>query len=626
MVVYIKIHNGSVIERKADMKKQSSIIKNNLYILKIIWKIKPGQILGSFAVCAIGYTSWVFYSITFIKFIISAIKDVVDFKEIFWFILLSTIFFCSCGLLEKWYSINYSQRANVKIFAEINTMLFDKVSKVELECYEDTNFYNQYTLAMKDIETRIKIVLDSITNVVFATIASIGVLVNMYQIDHFVVFFVISPLIGNFIIGKYFNSIVFKRSTESVPHQRKMDYVSRTLYLTNYAKEMRMSNIFNVLQQMYQSGFEGVISIIKKYQGKAMMAGFWQNIFTFFIIYQGVLIYSLYRTMISHTISLGEFAVLSSAMVTAAWILIRLSENTINLINNSNYIANMKSFLEYEPTIRENQDGKKKEGEFECIELNDVSFTYKNQVNPSLNHVSMKIHKNEKIAIVGQNGAGKTSFIKLLMRLYDPSSGTILLNGTNIKEYNLKEYRDLYATAFQDYQVFSMSVSENVLMRKLIGEEDYKIVEECLKRSDIYEKVMSLPNGMDTILTKEFAEDGVMLSGGELQKIAIARVYAKQYEIAIFDEPSSALDPVAECKMYQSMMGTCKNKTVIFISHRLSTAVLSDHIYMFEHGEIVEHGTHKELMNHNGKYAEMFNKQAERYMTNELSEVKTSEE
>jgi ATP-binding cassette subfamily B protein len=203
------------------------------------------------------------------------------------------------------------------------------------------------------------------------------------------------------------------------------------------------------------------------------------------------------------------------------------------------------------------------------------------------------------------------------MRLYDASEGEIMYNGRNIKDYRLSAYRSLFSTAFQDFQLFSMTVAENVLMREPEGEADYQVVREALEMCDLYEKVVSLPKGMDTVLTREFAQDGAILSGGESQKIAVARAFARintsGAAIAIFDEPSSALDPIAEYRIYDGIMKSCKGKTVVFISHRLSTAVLADTIYLFEHGKIVESGKHETLMAAGGKYADMFEKQAQSY-------------
>lgn len=405
----------------------------------------------------------------------------------------------------------------------------------------------------------------------------------------------------------------------SVPYIRKTDYVNRTVYLVDYAKELRISNVFLVLRKIYMEGFRGVVAQLKHYGPKRISLKFIRDIFTFVIIFQGVMIYSLYRTLVTQSMTLSGFSVLFSAMTTAAWIVIDTSKAVIQSYEDSLYIANLKEFLEYEPIIDEKQDGKTpllhQEGT-SLLQFNNVSFTYRGQNHATLKNISLSLHRGEKIAIVGHNGAGKTTFIKLLMRLYDTTEGQVLLSGENVKNLNLQAYRRLYGTAFQDYQVFSLSVAENVLMYKPQCEADYAKAEAALRRTGVYEKVCTLPHGMDTILTKEFAQDGAVLSGGEIQKIAVARAFAGTYEIAVFDEPSSALDPIAEYKLYENILEICQEKTVIFISHRLSTAVLADTIYLFENGEIAECGSHQELMSLNGKYADMFHKQAQNYQEN----------
>lgn len=363
-----------------------------------------------------------------------------------------------------------------------------------------------------------------------------------------------------------------------------------------------------------------MIRKIKEYRKRKVLLVFIRNIFTFVVIFQGVIFYSLYRVMVTGSMSLSGFSVLFSAMTAVAWMVIQASNSIIKSYEDSLYIVNLREFLEYEPVVDEMQEGllpencEKVAENGQVIKFHNVSFTYLGQEQPTLQDINMIISKNEKIAIVGHNGAGKTTFVKLLMRLYDVSKGEIQYYGKNIKELDLPEYRKLYGTAFQDYQVFAMTVAENVLMSKPDNDADYRKVEDCLKRAGVYDKVIRLPHGMDTILTKEFAEDGAVLSGGELQKIAVARAFAKDYRIAIFDEPSSALDPVAEYQLYENILKECEDKTVVFISHRLSTAVLADKIYLFENGRIVEQGNHEMLMQQNGKYADMFRKQAENYV------------
>lgn len=214
--------------------------------------------------------------------------------------------------------------------------------------------------------------------------------------------------------------------------------------------------------------------------------------------------------------------------------------------------------------------------------------------------------------MVGINGAGKTTLVKLMLRFYDPNDGEILYNGINLKEYELESLRGKFATVFQDYKNFALSINENIICREC-SPEDEILAEEALKRSGAYGKVSTLPQGANTVLTREFDENGAGLSGGEAQKTAVARMFERDFDIAVLDEPSSALDPIAEYKMYQNLIEATKNKTVIYISHRLSSAVLSDKIIVMENGTVAESGTHAELTAAGGEYAKMFALQASSY-------------
>lgn len=190
------------------------------------------------------------------------------------------------------------------------------------------------------------------------------------------------------------------------------------------------------------------------------------------------------------------------------------------------------------------------------------------------------------------------------------------LNGKNIKEYDLKSYRDSFGVVFQDFQLFAATIAENVKMDIVDEAKDHQKIEKALGQSGFEQKLKSLEDGVSTLLTREFSKSGVNLSGGEAQKVAIARVFEKKCNIAILDEPSSALDPVSEYEINRSMLGVANDKTVIFISHRLSTTAMADKIYMLEKGRIIEEGSHAELMEKGGKYAEMFHMQAEKYLSN----------
>jgi ATP-binding cassette subfamily B protein len=270
---------------------------------------------------------------------------------------------------------------------------------------------------------------------------------------------------------------------------------------------------------------------------------------------------------------------------------------------------------------------------FASLELRNVSFTYDFSDKPryefhdadhkmpetesgrgdALRHVDLTLRRGEKIAIVGYNGAGKTTLIKLLMRLYDPTEGLVLWNGRDLREYDTEQLRGRIGTVFQDFKIFAASVGENVMGGRYDPESDEETVRTALDAAGFTEKLRELERGIDTTLTREFDDHGTNLSGGEAQKVAIARVFAKPFELIIMDEPSSALDPVAEYELNQAILRYAADKTVIFISHRLSTTRMADRIYMFDSGALCEVGSHDELMKRDGKYAEMFRLQAEKY-------------
>ncbi len=269
----------------------------------------------------------------------------------------------------------------------------------------------------------------------------------------------------------------------------------------------------------------------------------------------------------------------------------------------------MKEFLGFESNVR---SGSRVCGDFENLEFRNVYFRYPSAEGYTLENVSFKINKGETLALVGVNGAGKSTLVKLLLRFYDVTEGEIILNGRNIKEYTLESLRGIFGAVFQDYTNFAISVNENLICHEC-SQEDKQKAETALRQSGVWEKISSLPDKGDTVLTKEFDKNGIGLSGGENQKLSVARLFAKDFSFAVLDEPSSALDPIAEYKMYESLINVTRGKTVLYISHRLSSAVLSDRILVLDGKKIAEDGTHEELMKKGGIYSEMFTLQASSY-------------
>jgi ATP-binding cassette subfamily B protein len=387
---------------------------------------------------------------------------------------------------------------------------------------------------------------------------------------------------------------------------------------------MRLSDIYTVLQNIYAEAITGLFKATDQFWKRLTVTGTMSGLLCYTLVFQGMWLYAAYLAMVQKSIQIGDFMVLSGAIVSVTWMLFGVRDGIVEGAKNAKYIENLKSFLAYEPKIDENQSGLPVPV-MHTLELKNVSFRYSPEKDYVLQNISMTIKAGERIVLVGHNGAGKSILVKLIMRLYDPTDGQILLNGTDIREYDLQAYRQTIGVVFQDYQMFSISVAENVMMGRITSQEDREKAVEALKQSGTYDIIQNLKKKEETTLTREFDDEGVILSGGEYQKIATARAFAKDAQLLIMDEPSSALDPIAEHTMYETIMRLCTRKEnaeklAIIISHRLSAAAGADYVYMLEHGKIIEHGTHSALLSQSGAYADMYKKQAESYLVTGVSQ------
>jgi ATP-binding cassette subfamily B protein len=514
---------------------------------------------------------------------------------------------------NAWYKHVLTPKTNVIIQEYVMTQIYNQAIRVELSCYENPDFYDHYTKANEEILTRVISVLDNISLIIGIMFSAVASLAAILIYEPLVLPIVVVPAIIVHYIDKKFTKVRYDREMQNTIYRRQMEYVKRIVYLQDYAKELRLSKIFGPILKNFHAAIENMKCITHQYSKKASGYRFLRDVLMILITYllvQGLIIY---RYLKNHAYSLGALTTLLNAATNLVRLIAQFTFASASFYENGMYIENFKTFLEYQPKMLENPDGKLPNKEGNLIAINNISFTYEGQTEPILKKISMEIAPKQKIALVGHNGAGKSTLVKLLMRLYDVAEGEILLDHVNIKEYKLSAYRKIFGTVFQDFKIFATTITENVLLYTPQSQSDKLKAIEALKASGLYPKIEKFEKGMDSFLTKEFDEKGIMMSGGELQKLAVARVYAKESSIAILDEPSSALDPISEYELFENMMKACDDKTVIFVSHRLSSAMLADKIYMLEEGKIVEEGSHQELMQMEGKYAQMFRMQAEKY-------------
>ncbi len=495
----------------------------------------------------------------------------------------------------------------------INNMIFEKAQSLDVSCYEDPSFYDKYQRAtLVATSGYFDIITYDFVSMLSGIISLICVLFTVSSINPEYLLFLV-PIFLVFIIETAKSKYVYKRDLEMTTNNRIKAYIQRTVFLRDYAKDLRTSNIFSVLMTRFEGAIEANIVILKKYGVGLFIYSMISSLFEEFIPVIGTYAYAGYEFVNKGNMSVSGFSVVLSSVSSVRDVTLEITQCFDEMNQMALYFQNLKDFFDYEPKI---VSGDKKAEKFESLEFKNVSFRYPSAQKNSLSNVSFRLNKGETLAVVGINGAGKSTLLKLMLRFYDATEGEVLYNGVNVREYDLASYRNAFATVFQDYKNFALSVYENV-MCKPCTDNDKRLAAQALKDSGAWRKISTLSNGGDTVLTKEFDENGAGLSGGENQKVSTARLFARDFEVAVLDEPSSALDPVAESEMYDSLARVTEGKTVIYISHRLSSATLADRIIVLDGGRIIESGTHGELMALGGKYTEMFSLQASNYSSEE---------
>ena len=595
-------------KKRIDWKRT---FKNNGYMLGLIIKACPGVPILALISTVLGSAHSFLLNTYLYQYALNALQEGKELKIIL--ITLGCMFgYSILYMLFRSISSCYFELKYPKVEAYIQNLLQKKAVEVDLACFESSAFYDTYVKATSEATNRAYTVMNNILDVIWITIEVVAVGTLIITIDPIFLILAFLPFLCTLLIGKKRNRLKYDYNMRNKEVARQRDYVRRTFYLNDFSKEMRLTEMWKVMYKRMHSSISEMKEIVNKYGYKMM---FFRYLFDFIfdvVVHSGTIVLASFKTLVAKNMLLGDCFVVINSISNIAGSVNYMGDVFFKLDENSLYVDNLRDFLEYEVHIAEDENAPVVPS-FQKLELKNMTFGYEGQENPALTNVNLTVNIGEKIAIVGHNGAGKTTLIKLLQRLYDPSEGEILINGENIKNYRLSSYRNLFGTVFQDYRLFATTVAENVMLRGDITDEDRATVRDALTRTGIYDKVEALSNGVDSNVTRGFDNEGAMFSGGEAQKISIARIFAGNQEIVIMDEPTSALDPIAEQEMYRNMFEACEGKTVIFISHRLSSATMADRVYMFENGEIIEQGTHSELLAMNAKYADMWHKQADTY-------------
>ena len=598
--------------------KEFGFFSNLKFVLKVMKKYSPMLLflLPVSAMISVGNR----YTVSFlIKYIIDIATNHGTLQQLLITLGIFSVIFITLWNTNSW----YNSKTEIKcILARMNLILEKNLITMTMPFIytEDPNMLDCNQKAsqavggnQQGVEGMMHIILN-FSGSLGAVIAGLSIIST---INFKIVILMIAIALANFFISNLANKWCKKHVwDELAPWWRKRWYMDIALGDFSYAKDIRMFGLKNYLTHKFQE----INKIRFNYQKKNNRVWLLVSIASsFFWVISQVLIYIyLIRCIFAKTITIGNFTLYLSATATFFECVMSLLNSITNFLNNSRYVDDFRSFYEM-PELRQNLPDQKTnipklqpQSQYE-FEFQNVSFKYPRAERFALQNVSIKIKAGERLAVVGLNGAGKSTFIKLLLRLYQPTEGKILLNGTDIQTYDLNSYFKIFAPVFQEVNLFAMSFAENVSMKSLEN-TDKDLAHQSVVQSGLEEKLDSLEKGLDTQLLKVIYDDGIDLSGGQKQKLALARALYKNSPVVVLDEPTAALDAIAESKLYSDFDKLIGGKTSIYISHRLSSTQFCNNVAMFKDGKLIEYGTHESLLKQNGEYANMFKIQAQYYV------------
>lgn len=506
------------------------------------------------------------------------------------------------ALLDNLLGELFANHSSVKIMAHAATL--------DLDQFENSTFYDKLERARQQTVGRTILLSQALTQV--QDIVTIGFLAaGLLVFNPWLIVLMVFTVIPAFIGEAYFNDKGYALSRKRTPERRELDYVRYLGASDETAKEIKMFDLSEFLIGKFKTLSTQFFLENRKL---AIQRASWGSLFSFLgsAGYYTAYVFIIIRA-VGGQISIGDLTFLAGSFRQLRGLLEGILIRFTNISQGAVYLSDFFEFFEISPKITLTKNALPFPRPMRLgIQFEDVGFKYENSEKWANRHLSFTLHPNEKIALVGENGAGKTTLVKLLARLYDPVEGRILLDGIDLREYDLKDLRLNTGIIFQDYLKYQMNVAQNIGVGNIDEIDNRPEIENAARQSLADQLVNRLPGGYDQMLGKRF-KDGVELSGGEWQKIALARAYLRDAQVLILDEPTAALDARAEYEVFQRFAELTQGKSAVLISHRFSTVRMADRILVLEKGEILEIGSHAELLEKDGRYAELFNLQAAGY-------------
>ena len=551
----------------------------------------------------------VFYGVHFIRMILAGLET----KRSFGHILAVLVFMFVINILfsrfNQYYKDIYLPIFKLKVDYYMNEKIMRKANSIPYDIANSPEELDKYNRIIKNSSEMIMQAYQSFGLVCGLLEAFIMVLYYIINVDIFAIVLSSFPLLYSYFLAEKSAEFKYELDKKISSFSRKKEYAKRVFYLHNYTAEIRTSKIGRIVKGIYQEGFMQTEDAYLRNGKKIALIAFFELLLGDAISMVLPLVYVVIRMLCGAQYLMGDFIGITQAITIFSSDVEWMLDTMLELKSASLYISDYIDYIsQEEDQVRE---GKKldKTNEFHIV-FDHVQYQYPGNSEGvlALADVSVDIRSGEKIAVVGENGAGKTTFVSLLVNLISCSNGRILLNGTDINAYGRRELKSFFGVVCQDYQIYPVSIRDNVSINGCIADADIK---DAIIKVGLADRI----NDINLVVGKEINDKGLELSGGERQRLALARVVANKFPVVILDEPTSALDALTERNINQLLLSALKdtNRTLIFISHKLSTTKLVDRILVFEHGRIVEQGNHDQLMKKEGLYSRMYNEQSNMY-------------
>lgn len=577
------------------------------YLFKLVYKLEKGYLLSLlFMEILNGFLNFLYVLLP--KYIVDTLFGTTVYQYtavqyLFFYIVCIVIGNMVIGILKY-----YSEKKRDALYTKYSIIQGRKFLNCEYAKLEDPEF-----LKLREQSTKYMNAY-GFAGIIPLTTMMIGKLITICSLFSIILFldyricliYLCLTSINLFITMKNKHKII-EENMQMVDTERRKDYLKELFEKQQSAKEVRIYQLKDWLLKKYQTEFD-LLNIWKAKKNLHNMKNGISNILL--DLFQQIVTYSyLIYCVLKQTITVGNFTMYLTGIISFNNNILSIADTIIDLQQYNEYFEPFRKFNTY---IQKEEIGSKKEDlkDTYIIEFKNVSFKYPGQEEYALKNVNVKMTSKEAVCIVGENGAGKSTFIKLLLRFYNVEEGEILLNGINIQDYIYEEYMKCFSALFQDYKLFALSVKENIVLKE---KKEEKLC-RALELSGAGEMLLKRERNIDTSVFKMFDENGVEFSGGESQKIALARALFKDAPILLLDEPSSALDPISEAELLKKFAQIAKGKLSIFISHRLTSAKICDRILVFKEGKIIEDGTHEILIQKKGLYAQLYEMQSNLYI------------